>query len=270
MPPPRIIITRPAREAARWARELGVRGLSVCTLPLIEIAPEPLTGALASACQRLGAYQAAMFVSANAVHGLLGQEIPPGLAAQTLEAIETRAWSTGPGTTRAVLDAGWPVARVDEPPSDAAQFDSESLWARVQGQVRPGLRVLIVRGGDADGRLAGRGWLAGQLQAAGAAVDQVVAYRRAAPALDGAQRALAESAAQDGSLWLFSSSEAIANLCAALPRQDWSAAVALATHPRIAQAARAAGFGAVRDAPPVLGALAASVAAVTASIESGA
>ncbi|WP_415139457.1 uroporphyrinogen-III synthase [Ottowia sp.] len=130
-------------------------------------------------------------------------------------------------------------------------------------RIRPGLRVLIVRGGDAQGRLAGRHWLAEQLRAAGAVVDQVVAYRRRAPVLDAAQRALAEAAAQGGSRWLFSSSEAIANLRAALPAQDWSAAAALATHPRIAEAARAAGFGRVRDVPP-------SLDAVVASIESGA
>ena len=252
--PPRIIVTRPAREAARWVRELSERGLCVCALPLIDIVPEPLTGALAAARESLGTYHAAMFVSANAAHGFLAEKIAPAL-----QAIETRAWSTGPSTTRAVLDAGWPATRVDAPPPDAAQFDSEALWARVQAQIRPGLRVLIVRGGDAQGRPAGRNWLADQLRAAGAVVDQVVAYRRGAPALDDSQRALAESAARDGSLWLFSSSEAIANLRDALPTRDWSAAAALATHPRIAQAARQAGFGTVRETTATLDALAASI-----------
>ena len=258
MPPPRFIVTRPAREAARWVRELGARGLNACALPLIEIVPEPLAGALAAARQRLGGYDVAMFVSANAAQGLLAAA-PATLAAPALHAIETRAWSTGPGTTRALLEAGWPAARVDAPPPDAAQFDSEALWACVQGQLRPGLRVLIVRGGNAAGRLAGRAWLAEQLRSAGAVVEQVAAYRRAAPALDEAQRALAASAVGDGSRWLFSSSEAIANLRVALPEQDWSAAVALATHPRIAQAASAAGFGVVREAPPTLDAVAASI-----------
>jgi uroporphyrinogen-III synthase len=185
--------------------------------------------------------------------------VPP--ADQALAAIETRAWTTGPGTTGAVLACGWPPERLDAPPTGPAQFDSEALWARVQPQIHPGLRVLIVRGGDAHGRLAGRPWLAGQLQAAGAHVGQVVAYRRVAPRLDDAQRALATAAAQDGSGWLFSSSEAVANLRAALPALAWAGALALATHPRIAQAAREAGFGAVRTVAP-------SVEAVAASIES--
>lgn len=261
MSAPRVIVTRPAREAVRWVQALGARGIDAVALPLIDIAPEPWAGALAQARAQLGSYHAAMFVSANAAHGFLGSDRPLSPANQALAAIETRAWATGPGTTQALLSAGWPAARLDAPPTEAAQFDSEALWARVRGQVRPGLRVLIVRGGDADAQLAGRPWLAEQLHAAGAQVDQVVAYRRAAPRLDDARRALAAAAAQDGSRWLFSSSEAVANLRAALPAQAWAGAVALATHPRIAQAAREAGFGDVRTVAP-------SVAAVAASIES--
>ncbi|MDR2153946.1 MAG: uroporphyrinogen-III synthase [Burkholderiaceae bacterium] len=252
--PPRVIVTRAAREAARWVRELNARGIDACALPLIDIVAEPLTGTLARAREHLSDYQAAMFVSANAARGFLGPTTLPALTA-----IETRAWSTGPGTTQAVLDAGWPAARVDAPPTDAAQFDSEALWARVRDQIRPGLSVLIVRGGDADGRPAGRHWLADQLRAAGVLVHQIAAYRRIAPVLDDSQRALAAAAAGDGSLWLFSSSEAIANLRAALPGQDWASAKGLATHPRIAQAAREAGFGIVRDVRPTVDAVAASI-----------
>ncbi len=256
---PRLIVTRPAAEAARWVDELQARGIDAQALPLIEIAPEPNTGPLAAAHEALHGYDAAMFVSANAAQGFFKLNRPSARADKAPAAISTRAWSTGPGTTRAVLAAGWPSERLDAPPPGSTQFDSEALWARVQHQIRPGLRVLIVRGGDAQGRLAGRHWLAEQLRAAGAVVDQVVAYRRRAPVLSAAQRALAEAAAQDGSLWLFSSSEAIANLRAALPSQDWSAAAALATHPRIADAARAAGFGRVRDVPPTLDAVVASI-----------
>ncbi|MFT4194032.1 uroporphyrinogen-III synthase [Ottowia sp.] len=262
-PLPRLIVTRPAAEAARWVDELQARGIDAQALPLIEIVPEPFAGPLAAAREGLHGYDAAMFVSANAAHGFFKEKVPPAPVQKALAAIDTRAWSTGPGTTRAVLAAGWPPERLDAPPPDSKQFDSEALWARVQDQIHPGLRVLIVRGGDAQGRLAGRHWLAGQLRAAGAVVDQVIAYRRRAPVLDAAQRALAEAASQGGSRWLFSSSEAVANLRAALPAQDWSAAAALATHPRIAEAARAAGFGRVRDVPP-------SLDAVVASIESGA
>jgi uroporphyrinogen-III synthase len=60
---------------------------------------------------------------------------------------------------------------------------------------------------------------------------------------------------------LFSSSEAIGNLVQAVPQQSWKQAKALATHPRIAQAARKAGFAVVCESRPTL-------ADVVASIES--
>ncbi|MGH6638901.1 MAG: uroporphyrinogen-III synthase, partial [Polaromonas sp.] len=62
------------------------------------------------------------------------------------------------------------------------------------------------------------------------------------------------AASADGSVWLFSSSEAVANL-ARLPvmqAMDWSRARAVATHPRILDAVRAAGWGVVVESRPAL------------------
>ena len=114
-------------------------------------------------------------------------------------------------------------------------------------------------GGDAQGRAAGRDWLRERLAEAGARVDTVVVYRRRAPTLDGAHRQRARAAATDGTLWLFSSAEAIANLRQCLADTDWRAARALVTHPRIGAAARAAGFGQVVDTHPSLDAVRASI-----------
>ena len=247
VPLPRVLVTRPAPEAARWAAELSARGIAAEPLALIDIVPEPMQGALAEARARLGQWHAAMFVSGNAVSGFCQQNVALAPVHQAQAAIETRAWSPGPGTTAALLAAGWPAKRIDAPADDAPQFDSESLWARVAPQARPGTRVLIVRGAGSDG------------VAAGARVDQVAAYRRLAPTLDVAQRTRATAAAADGTLWLFSSSEAIINLRQCLPDVDWRAARALVTHPRIGDAARAAGFGAVHDTRPTLDAVAASI-----------
>ena len=127
--------------------------------------------------------------------------------------------------------------------------------------MRPGFRVLIVRGADASGQPAGRGWLARELEAAGAACDTVASYRRLAPSLSGDDLRLAAEGAAGSAVWLFSSSEAIVNLRHGLPAGDWSSARAIATHERIADAARAAGFGVVRLSHP-------SMAGVVASIES--
>ena len=86
-----------------------------------------------------------------------------------------------------------------------------------------------------------------------------MAYQRGAPRFSAQEVALAQQAARDGSVWLLSSSEAVAHLAEALPGQHWGAAHALATHPRIAEAARAAGFGTVRECRPALEDVVASI-----------
>ena len=266
-----VLVTRPAREAAAWVRQLQARGLQAAALPLIEIGPVADTRAR-DAClaqlQSLDAhhYDAVMFVSANAVQLFL----PPGMAWPQHRPV--RAWSPGPGTARALLDRGVPPGQLDSPPEQAGQFDSEALWQIVAPQVRPGHRTLVVRGQDGpaspqgQGRGHGRDWLARQLQAAGGEVDFVAVYARHAPRWDAPRQALAEAAARDGSVWLFSSSQAVQHLQQRLPGVPWQGARAVATHPRIADAARAAGFGVVRLSRPTLD----NVVRVVASIESGA
>lgn len=251
---PRVLVTRPAPAAQAWVRELAAQGVDAVALPLIEIALAPMAGDLLAARQRLGEYQVAMFVSGNAVRGFLRSGLVPAPAD-----VETRAWSPGPGTTAALQDAGWPADRIDAPAHDAAQFDSESLWEQVARQVEPGCRVLIVRGANVAGQLAGRPWLADQLGAAGASLRQVLAYRRCVPAFNESQQSWARAAAGGGFLWLLSSSESVANLKHNLPGVDWGEARALATHPRIAAAARAAGFGRVQESRPTLADVVASI-----------
>ncbi len=266
--PPRVIVTRPAREAAQWVHGLASHGIAAVALPLIAIgpctAPEAIH-ALEAARARSGSYRALMFVSGNAVTYFFGSKQAVALVESSPIAIKTRAWAPGPGTARALADVGVPAALIDGPAPDAPQFDSEALWQQVGPQLAPGDRVLIVRGhsgGVHDVQQGtGRDWLARQIESTGASVDFVVAYQRCAPTFDAQQTALAQQAAHDGSLWLLSSSEAVAHLAEALPRQNWAGARALVTHPRIAQAARAAGFGRVDECRP-------SLEDVVASIES--
>ncbi len=108
----------------------------------------------------------------------------------------------------------------------------------------------------------GRDWLARQIVLTGGQVDFVVAYWRSAPEPSVPWLEQARGAAQDASIWLFTSAEAIGNLLALLPGQDWSRARALATHPRIAQAARNAGFGVVWTSRPALLDVVASIKSV--------
>ncbi|MEJ8846406.1 uroporphyrinogen-III synthase [Variovorax rhizosphaerae] len=255
MPARRVIVTRPAREAQRWVDALRAAGLDAVALPLIVIDALPQAAQQPAAGMPLDRHDALMFVSAAAVEHFFASH-----ADAVHPMAMPRCWATGPGTTRALLEAGIPAAAIDAPPEHSAQFDSEALWARVHSQVRPGARVLIVRGADAAGHASGRDWLARQVEAGGGVVDTQVAYRRLPPTFDVDDTGIALEGARGEATWLFSSSEAIANLCHALPDTPWRAARAVATHARIAQAAEAAGFGIVRTAAP-------TVAAVVASIE---
>ncbi|MDD2808843.1 uroporphyrinogen-III synthase [Rhodoferax sp.] len=266
----RFLVTRVQPQADAWVRQLCAAGHEAQALPLIEVHALADVSAVQAAGQRWSSYHAVMFVSHHAVNCFFKENQALALYIQAQATIKTRVWTTGPGTTKALLAQGVPASLLDAPDAQSGQFDSEALWQRVQSQVQPGQRVLIVRGRsqplagleetltDAG---VGRDWLAQRLTQAGAQVDFVVSYQRGAPDWGSEQRTVAQMAAVDGTVWLFSSAEAIGYLNELLPQQDWSQALAVATHPRIAQAARSLGFGQVQQARPV-------VADVLASIES--
>ena len=256
----RVIVTRPSHEAAAWVQALQAAGHDALALPLIDIAPPADTSAVQAAWQQWAHWDAVMFVSAQAVRLFFAQRPAAGVAAH-----QPRCWATGLGTQRALREAGVSASHIDCPPEHSVQFDSETLWQLVHTQVRAGQSVLIVRGSDAhaphpaDPAGAGRDWLGEQLKAHGVAVQWLAAYERRAPQWSAAQQAQAQAAAQDGSVWVFSSSQAVAHLAQCLPQTPWGACRALATHPRIAQAAQALGFQQVMQVRPVLADVVASL-----------
>ncbi len=255
---PEVVVTRPQPQADEWVAALGGRGLLASALPLLVIGPPTDPEPVHAAWRRIADAALVMFVSPNAVHRFFAAAPAgwrwPGAAL---------AGSTGAGTAAALQRAGVAPGCVVTPLESTARFDSEALWDLLRDRRGPngwaGARALIVRG---EG---GRDWLAGVLRAAGAEVDLVAAYRREAPVVDaafrsGLGRALARPSAHR---WLFSSSEAVANLARLAPGADWSASSALASHPRIAATARGIGFGRVDEVPP-------SADAVAAALRSGA
>jgi uroporphyrinogen-III synthase len=263
----RVIVTRVQPQAQQWVAQLQQLGFDACALPLIEVRAVADVAPLQAAGRALPNYAAVMFVSRAAVDFFFKENSALALTEKTLDAIKTRYWATGPGTARALLAQGVAAAKLDSPSEQSGQFDSEALWARVQPQIKPGDRVLIVRG-DSEGDEpkagamrpgVGRDWLADQLTHAGAQVGFVVAYRRGPPVWTAAELAFARASATDGALWLLSSSEAVAHLQDLLPGQGWSSARALATHPRIAEAARHQGFGRVAVVRPTLEDVVASI-----------
>ena len=264
----RLIVTRVQPQAQHWADKFAAKGHDARVLPLIEVRGLTDATAVRAAWSNWAGYRAAMFVSRHAVDYFF-QARPASMPdATSLAAMNTRCWATGPGTANALLAHGVPTHLLDTPPEQAGQFDSETLWQQVQTQVQPGDRVLIVRGDSVapDGSSmvdhdqgVGREWLAGRLRQSGAKVDFVVAYQRGAPVWAREQRELAQLAATDGSVWLFSSAEALDHLQSLLPAQDWSAARAVVTHPRIEAAARKLGFAVVKQSRPTLADVLASV-----------
>ena len=247
----RIVVTRPVAQADDWVRDLQAKRLDAVALPLIGIAPAQDLGALDREWQAIAQRRLVVFVSPNAVQQFFANR-PGGVAWPAT----SWAASPGPGTTRALLALGVPAARIIEPAADAAQFDSESLWLQLARHDWHNASVLVVRG---DG---GRDWLADMLREHGAQVGHVAAYRRALPQLNAEMRAVlnAALAAPASHVWLFSSSEAIANLAALAPPQtNWHAGRAIGTHPRIVAKALQQGFGDVVAARPSLGAVVACI-----------
>jgi len=258
----RVILTRPSSDSQAWVSGLQAAGCQVLHWPLIEIAPVHHPELLHDLVTNAVTSQAIMFVSRNAVtHAFaagLGFDPHSG----------TRYWATGPGTQQALLQAGVFAERIDAPSADAAQFDTEALWQLVKHRVHADQQVLILRGADADQSESategvGRDWLMQQLQQAGVPVKTLAVYQRVCPRWDDAQRTSATSAATDGSVWVFTSSQALAHLKQLLPSVTWNAAMAIATHERIAQAATQMGMGKVVVCKPVWGAVLSSLESLT-------
>ena len=260
---PRVIVTRPLKEAAQWVETLTQHGFPTTALPLIEIAPAPDIAPLNFAWAHLQDFDAIMFVSGNAANQFFVSQPQgskhPFVSAQS----HLRAMVTGPGSYAALIALGADPRAIDSPALDGGQFDSEALWQQVRRQVKPGFRVLIVRGVSGEQGVSdhgvGRDWFAQQVVDAGGLCEFVVAYQRLAPVWSHEEKSSIKVAASDGSFWLLSSTEALSNLIASLPQQDWHHAKAVATHPRIAKAAQAAGFGTVLESRPLIQEVIASI-----------
>lgn len=246
----RVVVTRPAAQAADWVARLAERGIEAVALPLIEIAPLADPGPMRQAWAELARHRLVFFVSPNAADQFFATR-PAGAAWPEA----TWAGSPGPGTTRGLRELGVPAGRVLEPAADAIQFDAESLWLELASMDWQQASVLIVRG---DG---GRDALASHLREAGAQVSYLNAYRRQAPrwsaeAAEGLREVLARPAEH---VWFFSSSEAIDHLALAAPDADFSRTQAFATHPRIVERALRCGFARVAEARPTLDAVVACI-----------
>jgi uroporphyrinogen-III synthase len=235
-------VTRPQPQASAWCEQLTRLGVPAQALTLLEIAVLD-TPELQQARGQWADMDALMFVSPNATTAFFrGVQIHIPVTPQ-----RPLCLATGPGTVQALQQTGVPPGLIVSPPAQSTQFDSEALWECVRDRSWQDRRVLFIRG---TGLSNGRDWLMQQFTQAGALVRSVLAYERRPPAPGpGLYHTIAHAfAAQD--IWLFSSSETIQQLSHLAPDSPWHQGRCICTHPRIAQTARAAGWGIVTESRP--------------------
>jgi uroporphyrinogen-III synthase len=225
-----IVVTRPAEQALGLVRALRDAGANPIEYPLLRIEPADTNEVVELAKPVLSGGDMAIFVSPNAVrYGLL----PLRAAGLWPSGLEVHA--VGQGTARAIAAAGLSGVRV---PSEG--FDSEALLAlpELSAASLAGRTVLLFKG---EG---GRPLLADTIAARGAQVISLNCYRRLPP--EKPPRALLELA-DPGALdaIVITSSEALEYLGSSFGVQRQEAlrdTLLVATHERIADAARRAGY----------------------------
>jgi uroporphyrinogen-III synthase len=266
----RVVVTRPMPQCDQWVSQFLAAGIHATPLPLLQIGPCPQPDELRRVVQSLLKARrplAAVMVVSGAAFSEFTRALSPAILGQLLgcTAQGLRFWATGPGTAEVLRAAGVAISNIDLPspiPTDqnagSGIFDSRHLWLQVAPQVKRGSPVMFVKGVDAHGVASGNPWLADQVGKAGGEVTLVFSYQRLPPTWTEDQKAIAVTAAQDGSVWLFSSTEGMDNL----PDQRWDDAKALATHPRIAEKARSMGFSKVIMTEPLFESVLASLKSI--------
>jgi uroporphyrinogen-III synthase len=226
----KVWITRPIEQAQVWVEHLRSQGIDAFPLPLLKIVPHQNTERLHTAWQHINNYQACMFVSKFAAHYFFSMK-----PATTI--FTPRAWCTGPGTRQTLMDWGVDNAQIDSPGVYGHRFDSEALWELLYPFMHQYQSVLMLRGGDKDGIQQGRDWLERQLITHGIKVYTALCY----------QRQLIPRRPILG-IWVLTS---VASVCA-LQGKNWQPCIAIATHPRIAEATYNRGFRQVFTCRPIL------------------
>jgi uroporphyrinogen-III synthase len=156
----RVLVTRPAAQAAGLADAITAAGGEAIVFPALEIEPVHDLAPLRNRLGPIDRYDLVVFTSRNAV--AFGRALLEGASGA-----RPRVAAIGPSTARALEEAGTEVAI-----RPAAGYTSEALLEEPALQQLAGMRVLIVRG---EG---GRTLLADTLAARGAEVAHAVVYAR--------------------------------------------------------------------------------------------
>ncbi len=166
----RVLVTRPAHQAAGLREPLEELGAEVLVQPAIEIGPPTDWAPVDRAIAEIGRFDWIVFSSANGVQFFLdrllasGRRKPAGKTRSDLRALgHLKLAAVGPGTAEELARYRLLADVVPE------EFRAESLAAALAADAR-GLRFVLIRASR------GREVLAEELSAAGADVTQVVAY----------------------------------------------------------------------------------------------
>jgi uroporphyrinogen-III synthase len=166
----RVAISRTPEQAAALGEALAAHGAELLAVPTIRILPADERVPLEEAAAHLERYDWIVLTSGNAGRALVELRLPPWPAGVRVAAI-------GRGTAESVERHGQAVALVPELEHGAALL--EALEPLVEG------RLVLFPCGSLARRTVPDG-----LRAAGAIVDEIVAYRTE-PDRDGARRLLA-------------------------------------------------------------------------------
>lgn len=157
----RVLVTRPRAQAESFARRLDDLGAEVILQPTIEIGPPPDESLLDAVLERLAEFDWLVFSSANGVEYFLERLCRQGMDLRRLAHLRIAA--IGPGTADALAACRLRADLVPE------SYRAESLADALSEENASG-RFLLIRASR------GREVLAKRLSAAGATVEQVVAY----------------------------------------------------------------------------------------------
>lgn len=162
-----IVVTRPLEQGKELVRLIEHHRGRAIVFPAIEIGDVADATCVNALIDRLGTFDAAIFISPNAVNKGL-----PAIAARRALPRSLTMMAIGEGTARELRGHG--VAVVVVPP----RFDSEALLELPELRQVAGKRVAIFRG---EG---GRPLLGDALTARGAVVEYAECYRRIKPTAD--------------------------------------------------------------------------------------
>jgi uroporphyrinogen-III synthase len=223
-----IVITRPLEQGRSLAALIEREGGRAIAFPVIDILDVTDRSQLHAVIDRLEHFDAAIFISPNAVTKAM-----EAISARRAFPQDLRVAAIGAGSARELERRG--VGQVIVP---KARYDSEALLDLPELEDVAGKRIVIFRG---DG---GRPLLGDTLKARGASVEYVECYRRVKPTAD-VTPLLAAWARGEVDGVVATSSEGLRNLHAMLGDGGRSALAAtplFVPHPRIAQTARELGL----------------------------